>query len=66
MVSWYIKNIYIIKYYNFEIKLNYDFKTWKNQASVWLAITTTPHHFQLSYFLILNGTICSLIGNHNK
>jgi hypothetical protein len=29
---------YVNKFYNFNIKLNYDFKTWKNQASVTLAM----------------------------
>jgi len=36
---WYIKNKTIKKKsYNFNIKLNYDFKTWKNQVNVTLAM----------------------------
>jgi hypothetical protein len=35
MFPWDIKNTTIEKkYYNFNIKLNYNFKTWKNQGSV--------------------------------
>jgi hypothetical protein len=34
----YSKYNYIKKSYNFNIKLNYDFKTWKNQASITLAM----------------------------
>jgi len=44
MIYW--KYNYIKKSYNFNIKLNYDFKTWKNQANATLAmvhvIVTTP------------------------
>jgi hypothetical protein len=29
---------YINKSYNFNIKLNYDFKIWKNQANITLAM----------------------------
>jgi hypothetical protein len=34
----YLKYNYINKSYNFNIKLNYDFKTWKNQASATLVM----------------------------
>ncbi len=34
MFPWYILYNYINKFYNFSIRLNYGFKTWKNQVSV--------------------------------
>jgi hypothetical protein len=34
----YEKYNYINKFYNFNIKLNYGFKTWKNQASITLVM----------------------------
>jgi len=44
----YLKYNYINKSYNFNIKLNYDFKTWKNQTNITLGmvcvIVTTPHN----------------------
>jgi hypothetical protein len=39
MFPWYIKNTIIQKKsYNFNIKLNYDFKTWKNKTNITLAM----------------------------
>jgi hypothetical protein len=45
----YLKYNYIDKSYNFNIKLIYDFKTWKNQTSITFVmvcvIITPPHMF---------------------
>jgi hypothetical protein len=51
------------KSYNFNIKLNYDFKTWKNQLSITLdmvhVIVTAPN------YLLINMHIDMCIGTKN-